>query len=275
MKKSFLYFVVLSMFVTACNNNPVKEDKNVIKTVGKEVVTEQEVTKELENLGFDKNDESRKDVIENLVVQKMLKQEAQEQELDKSERYKTDLAKIETSLLANLAIEENVYNKVAKDDSLLKKYFEDNKSKFDFEQVKIAHILIKTKDLTEAQKVEAKNRAEKLLDRVKKGENFSEIARNFSEAPDAKWGGEIGYISKGDLVLPIEEVAFGNEIGLYPKIVESVYGYHIIMIVDKKGKKNSVEDLSEDQKKEIRDILLNDYYYEYLNGLKVKYGVDK
>ena len=273
--KKFLLISFTIFSLLACANNETKDESGVIKKVGKEVITEKEVQKELENIGI-KNDESlKKDVIESLTIQKILKQEAEKQGLNKEESYKAELKKAERVLLASMLLEKDVYQKVSKDEELLKKYFDDNKNKFDFEQVKIAHIVIKNANMNDTQKNEVLKKAQGILDRVLKGENFYELARQFSEAPDAKWGGEIGYISKGDMVTQIENVAFENPVGIYNKVVETIYGYEIILIIDKKGKTPEYKDLNDADKNELKDLLLNDYYINYIKNLKKEYGVEK
>ena len=273
--KKFLLTLFTVFSLLACNSTETKEENGVIKKVGKEVITENEVQKELENIGI-KNDENLKnDVIESLTVQKILKQEAEKQGLDKEDSYKIELKRAERVLLASMILEKDVYQKVSKDEVLLKKYFDDNKGKYDFEQVKIAHIVIKNANMNETQKNEALKKAQGILDRVLKGENFYELARQFSEAPDAKWGGEIGFISKGDMITQIENVAFNNPKGVYNKVIETIYGYEIILIIEKKGKTPEYNELSEEKKDELKDLLLNDYYNDYIKNLKKEYGVDK
>lgn len=274
MKKRILGITLLTFSLISCANAEKNEETKVIKKVGKEFITEAEVEKELNYIGI-KNDENlKKDIIESLIVQKILKQEAKNQGIDKEKSYKDEIKRMESMLLASLVVEKDVYQKVSKDETLLKKYYENNSEKFDFEGVKIAHIVIKNMKMNDLQKKEALKKAQDILEKALNGDNFYELAKKYSEAPDAKWGGEIGYITKGDMVTQIENVAFNNEIGVYNKIVETIYGYEIIFIADKKSKKTSLENLTEGQKNEIKDILLNDYYNEYIDNLKKKYEVE-
>ena len=273
--KKFLLISFTIFTLIACANSETKEETGVIKKVGKETITEKEVQKELENIGIQNDENLKNDVIESLIVQKILKQEAEKQGLNKEENYKAELKKAERVLLASMLLEKDVYQKVSKDEELLKKYFDENKNKYDFEQVKIAHIVIKNANMNETQKNEALKKAQNILDRALKGENFYELARQLSEAPDAKWGGEIGYISKGDMITQIENVAFNNPKGVYNKVIETIYGYEIIFIIEKKGKAPEYKELSEEEKNELKDLLLNDYYNDYIKNLKKEYGVDK
>lgn len=273
--KKILFTLFLVVIFISCANGDTKDNSTVIKNVGKETITENEVQSEFNKLGIKPNTDLRNSIIENLTIQKLFKQEAEKEGLSKDKNFIEEKKRNDRMLLASLYVEKNVYQKVANDDQLLKQYYEDNKKKLDFEQVKIAHIVIKNANLDDASKKEALKKAEALLERALKGENFYELARAFSQAPDAKWGGEIGYISKGDMVLQIEDVAFNNPIGIYPKIIETIYGYEIIYIIEKKGKMPEFENLSESEKNQMKDLLLNDYYNNQIKKLKKEYGVER
>lgn len=269
--KKIISIALLGTLMFACTSAPKSE---VIKVVGKEKITKEEVQKELDYIGIGNDENLKNDVIESLTLQKILKQEAEKLGVHKEKNYKDELQRMERMLLATMVLEREVYQKVAKDEELLTKYFEENKKDYDFEKVKIAHIVIKNQDMTQEVKKEALKKAELILERALKGENFYSLAREYSESPDAKWGGEIGYITRGDMVTKIEEVAFGNPVGVYNKVVESIYGYEIIYIIDKKGAVKSIKDLSDNEKNEIKDMLLNDYYNNYIKNLKKSFGVE-
>lgn len=119
-------------------------------------------------------------------------------------------------------------------DAEIKKYFEDNKKKFDKEataKIKLAGIEIA---MTEEDKEATKKRAIELLNAATP-ENFSDLAKENSKDPgSAKNGGELGWFGKGMMVPTFEDAAFKGEAGkVYPELVESDYGYHILMIHEK------------------------------------------
>jgi len=79
--------------------------------------------------------------------------------------------------------------------------------------------------------------AELVLAKAKAGENFAELARNFSNDNTADVGGELGWFGKGDMVAEFEEAVFSLEIGEISNIVETQFGFHIIKVTDKKEAK--------------------------------------
>ncbi len=90
-------------------------------------------------------------------------------------------------------------------------------------EVKASHILVKT--IMEAQKVSGK---------LASGSDFANMAKKFSTCPSGKGGGDLGFFGKGRMVKAFEDAAFSMEIGEISKPVESQFGYHIIMVTDKR-----------------------------------------
>ena len=84
-------------------------------------------------------------------------------------------------------------------------------------KVHCAHILVKTE-----------KEVNKVLERIKKGEKFSTIAKNVSICPSKKRGGDLGTFSRGQMVKEFEKTAFALNKGEISGIVKTQFGYHII-----------------------------------------------
>ena len=85
------------------------------------------------------------------------------------------------------------------------------------DKVHCAHILVKTE--TEASAI---------LERLNKGEKFSNIAKEISQCPSKKNGGDLGTFGRGKMVREFETAAFALSKGQISKIVKTKFGYHII-----------------------------------------------
>jgi len=85
----------------------------------------------------------------------------------------------------------------------------------------------------------AKKKADEVYGKVTaEGADFAELAKTYSEDPgSAANGGDLGYFAKGTMVAEFEEVAFKLKEGQISKPVKTIYGYHIIKLVDKDGDK--------------------------------------
>ena len=86
----------------------------------------------------------------------------------------------------------------------------------------------------------AKAKAEDLLNQIKNGSDFAEIAKANSEDSSASNGGDLGFIEKGQTVPEFEEAAFALEAGQVSGIVKTQYGFHIIKATEKQDDKVKV-----------------------------------
>ncbi|MEO8209197.1 MAG: peptidylprolyl isomerase [bacterium] len=105
------------------------------------------------------------------------------------------------------------------------------------EEFELAHIFLERK-VSDAEKTEAKRIATLILDSIKEGVDFSELAkRNSSDSSSAVAGGDLGYAKKGTFVKEFEETVFNMNPGEVSGIVETEFGYHIIKLNEKQGDK--------------------------------------
>lgn len=86
----------------------------------------------------------------------------------------------------------------------------------------------------------AKAKAEDLLNQIKNGANFEELAKANSQDSSAANGGDLGFIEKGQTVPEFEQAAFALEAGQVSGIVKTQYGFHIIKATEKQGDKMKV-----------------------------------
>jgi len=116
----------------------------------------------------------------------------------------------------------------------LKSYYDSNIQRFRTEeQRRASHILIAApKDGKEADRKAAKEKAEKLLEDLRKHpETFAEVAKKNSQDPgSAEKGGDLGFMGRGALVKPFEDAMYALKEGQISDVVETDYGYHIIKL---------------------------------------------
>ncbi len=103
------------------------------------------------------------------------------------------------------------------------------------EKVQIAHIFRFPKTSSEA-KEKARSFAQSILDSIKNGADFAEMAKKYSEDPgSAKEGGDLGFVKKGVFYPEFESAAYALQPGELSGIVESPVGFHIIQLIEKRG----------------------------------------
>jgi peptidyl-prolyl cis-trans isomerase D len=104
-------------------------------------------------------------------------------------------------------------------------------------RVHVEHILFMTVGKTDAEIAEIKAHAEDVLKQVKKGGNFEDLAKKYSEDPGGskEKGGDLGWIVQGQTVPEFEKAAFGLPKGAISDLVKTQYGFHILKIIDKES----------------------------------------
>ncbi|HVO33806.1 MAG TPA: peptidylprolyl isomerase [Elusimicrobiota bacterium] len=105
------------------------------------------------------------------------------------------------------------------------------------ERIRARHILVRVApDASEADKKAAMDKIKDVQAQLKKGADFGDLAKKYSDDPGSKdRGGDLGYFSHGDMVPAFEKVAFGLDVGQTSDIVTTDYGYHIIRVEEKKA----------------------------------------
>lgn len=129
---------------------------------------------------------------------------------------------------------DDVRANVTMSDADLQRYYTDHLSDYRVpDRVKVAHILFKTTGKTPAQVKELEKTAADVLAKIKSGANFADMAKKYSEDTSASNGGDIGWITHGQTVKEFEDTAFNMQPGRVSGLVHTVYGIHIIKVLDK------------------------------------------
>lgn len=104
-------------------------------------------------------------------------------------------------------------------------------------KLKVAHITTNIKpNATAEEKIAAKQKIDEIFERLKKGESFEKLCKEYSEDPTSRNNnGELPIFGTGQMVEPFEVAAFSlTEKGEISSPVQTVYGWHIIKLLDKK-----------------------------------------
>jgi peptidyl-prolyl cis-trans isomerase C len=210
------------------------------------------------------NDEIRKEIIERMVKQEVLFQEIEKQKLagidekaktafdETKAQFKTDdefkkalkdqgmdektlRETLRRRVAFQIYVEQTIVPSIKVSDEEAKKFYDENPKFFDMpESVKASHILCATpQGATEDQKKAAKEKAEGLRKRVAGGEDFAAVAKDNSDCPSAKQGGDLGSFPRGKMVKPFEDAAFALKTGEISNVVETQFGYHVIKTTER------------------------------------------
>ena len=182
-------------------------------------------------------------VLDQMISEKLLIQEAIIMGLEEDNDVLEQVKKMTEQILVQALIEKEILNKVDANEEEVLDYYEQNKDSFtEKEQVHLYNILLETEE--EAQNV---------LEQLKAGEDFSEIAIEKSSGPSAAQGGDLDYVAKGTIIPEIEEVIFALELEELSEVVKTDFGFHILKITEKKAE--TVKTLEEVREEIVQTLL--------------------
>lgn len=172
----------------------------------------------------------------------------------------TDIDKFKDIIRLNYYRTEavNDYAKKSVTDKQIQKYYDENV----YGDISCKHILITpavTDDMSDEDKTkadkEALQKAKDIIKKLKNGESFDDLAKEYSDDTSNKdKGGDLGYFNTGDMLEEFEKAAFALKKGKYTTTpVKTKYGYHIILKTDEKEKPSL-----EDKKEEIINTLASE-----------------
>lgn len=272
--------LVLVMGMTGCKD----KDEEIVAKVDDQVITKDDLYDVLV-------EQSGQQVLNTMISEKIINLEAKKQNIEVSEEdvqekidkmkdsyggeealnqaiayYGYTLDDLKEGMEMNIKIKKLLEPSISISEEEMKDYFETNKEMFNQEEeVKARHILVETE-----------GEANEVLEKLNAGEDFSELAKEYSLDKGSKEsGGELGFFGRGRMVKEFEDAAFALKTDEISEPIKSSHGYHIIQVLDKKEAK---EAKYEDNKDKVKDIILEGkipeeyekWYQEKLEEYEVK-----
>jgi len=143
---------------------------------------------------------------------------------------------IERRLLAERVVARDVHQKIDVTWGEVEQYYEENRDEVAQvpEAWRIAGILVAPR-VSEEAKRRAIERLDVVKGRLAAGEEFADLAREYSDDASASAGGDLGFFGRGQMVPEFEQAAFALEVGEVSGVVPTRFGFHIITVVEKDG----------------------------------------
>ncbi|MBC7531932.1 MAG: peptidylprolyl isomerase [Oligoflexus sp.] len=242
-----LAHVFMSVAIAGLSTLAVAKD---VATVNGKGITEEDFKKAVDQLGpqaemVKTNPQVRQQFLDHMIERSLLADQAKGTNVEDSDRFKSLVETAKRDILAQLYLEKYIAEQTT--EPKLKEYFEKNKKKFQEKEIKAVHILFEEKQKAEAEKV---------LAEINKKNNFEEMEKKYATDPNGSKGGDLNWFKAGRMVPEFEKAAFATDKGkVYPKLVKTQFGYHIIKIADVRGGETIK---FEDKKPEIeQDIRMN------------------
>ncbi|MDO8446810.1 MAG: peptidylprolyl isomerase [Deltaproteobacteria bacterium] len=185
---------------------------------------------------------------------------------------------IKKRFLTAKAKKETVGSRAALSDSELKDYYEKNKESFKRPvELRASHILIGVDPTaTKEEKGKKLKLAKDLLVKIRAGEDFAKLAMRYStDDGSAPIGGDIGTFHKEMADQEFENAVLALKVGEVSDVVETIYGYHIIMLTGKKPETQlTFDDVNADIKKRLEKKRGDELYNTWMEGLRAKANIE-
>lgn len=198
-------------------------------------------------------------LLEDMVNQQLLLQEARKRKLEKDEKVQKAFEQLKQNILVQRMLEVEVMEKVNVTPQEMQEFYNKNKDSFKTpETIHPYHILLPD----EAKAKEAEKR-------LKKGEDFEKVAKEISVCPSAPRGGDLGTVRQGQMVPEFEEAAFKLKVNEISPVVKTQFGYHLIKVTEKEpAKDRSFEEVKPEIEAQLLDQKRRDMLKNYLENLK-------
>jgi len=213
------------------------------------------------SLPQDATPEARRNyLVTHLIDMILLSRAAEEQGLSGSDDFKRRFAAMRTKLLAGLLLRQIAQRNVS-DQAMHKVYDDAVKQMGDEQEVRARHILVESEDQAKA-----------ILADLKKGADFTELAKQKSKDPAAADGGDLGYFTKDQMVPEFADAAFKLDKGKISEPVKTAFGWHIIKVEDKRKKPLPTYDQVKDQ---LATVVIQQSQAELVNKLRGQAKIER
>lgn len=237
------------------------DGSDVLAKVGRVRITEAQIESRvsqypIEMQGFLKEAASRDRLVDQLVDEELLYQYAKKTGYKKTPAYKEQMELAQRQILITLLIEQEVDQKLSITEADVRGYYDSHPDEFGPQETRrVRHILVRTQ-----------KEAEKVLKLKREGVSFRTLAADYSLDPSKENGGELGWITKGQVVAEFGDAAFAipGKWGLAGP-VQSEFGFHVIQLMDTKiseaisfeeAQDEILQTLNVDMRQELFDAIL-------------------
>lgn len=237
---------------------PVAPD-TVIATVNGANITEADLELALADLDqqFQRlpMDQRRAAALSAIIEIRLMADKAVADNLDADPEFQRRFDFLRQRALHSAVIDQEVAAKIT-DEQVRARYDQEISATPPENEVHARHILVKTKEEAEA-----------IIKELDGGADFQKLANEHTSDPSGKTtGGDLGFFGKGQMVPEFETAAFALDVGQYTKQpVQSQFGWHIILVEDKRAQQPPAFDTVKDQ---FRQLLLREQYFALVKAVR-------
>jgi peptidyl-prolyl cis-trans isomerase C len=159
-----------------------------------------------------------RDIVDRWVRTELLFQRAMQEGLDRDPEVAARRRDAERDLLADAYLQRELENRVRVGSDEIQAYYRQHQAEYT-QELQLKHILVDTRE-----------EAEEILQALRGGAGFEDLARQRSTDPTAAGGGDLGFLGKGAMNPAFEPHVFGLQPGEYAGPIATTFGYHIVKV---------------------------------------------
>ena len=187
------------------------------------------INQQAKKMGITVTDQEVTNFIEGIKKQNLISDEELREQLRKDNvTYEQFREGIKMNSLRTRLLMRVVSTEVSITENALKSYYDSHQDYFKEEEFHVQHIFIS------GQHKDIRERAEKAYKQLTAGVPFEEVARNLSDDPSARQGGDIGFVKRSDLLPTLREALSNLQPGAFSIVVPTPYGLHIMKLIEVK-----------------------------------------
>jgi peptidyl-prolyl cis-trans isomerase C len=169
-------------------------------------------------------EEDRRMALDWIIDRELMLADGLQMGVDREPKVEVSIASAREQIIVSEYLNRQVREKVVIPEIVLQEYYVNNREEFKLsEEIKVSQILTRSE-----------MEAEEILEELKKGADFSKLARERSVDPSRRNGGQMGWLERRVMDYDFAKAAFSLANGAMSGVVHSQFGYHIIKVDDKK-----------------------------------------
>jgi len=225
--------------------------------------------------------EWRLDMLRDLLTARALESEARASGLAESDETAELMAARRDAVVAEIAEQQWIQQQVNITEDDLQAFHQNHPDEFGHdEQIRVRHIFLRVdRNAPDSERRAVRNEIDGLLQQIRDGADFGELASVFSQSETAKLKGLIGKLSRGTLAPAIEDVIWALDEGEVSDVVETPTGFHIFRVENRiPAEQRPLEEvkgaLTRKLTREAMLVALDDYLHEMLSISGAFYNPD-
>lgn len=274
--KKFLVLMVSCLFLISCGKQaeqakPAAAGDYLLK-INDVVISKADLDTELKKMPEEVKQAMMRDAqtytkfLEDYASKEALGLEAKSKKIEENPDFKSKLEYMKKVTAIQMLLEKEIAKDIKISDKDVQDYYTKNKGQFSAPPTyKVSHIQVKTQA-----------DADKVKERLKKGEDFAKVAKEVSEDKESgKNGGDLGMVEQGKLPAELDQAVVKMKKGEVSAPVKSQYGFHIIKVTD--VKQSTALDINA-IKEDLRNVLMQEkqqqIFEKYISDVKNKYKIE-